>query len=282
MRLLVVSLLLLFGLPFIMTEVVDSFQNCREFFFNEQPPVFPGILNNSVSQDNNRYKLICQKYETTYRFATLYDTTNRIPVFSAYKYTGSYTGRPHKPWKIEPQLETLGGEMREPCVHQASSEDYWAQSALNRGHLFPNAHAPDNITAESTFTLTNTVPQYKNFNNGSWVRMEEEVRSIMDSHCRDRDDPNKMLAYVLTGAVPSTANFLKHKVNIPSNMWTAFCCYNGTTWVSQTHRAENKDSNTNQINAKTLENLKSEFLQNKYGSGAIVLFNNECSEFLKT
>lgn len=40
-----------------------------------------------------------------YTFATLYDTTNRIPVFSAYKYTGRGNfRRPMIPWMVEPQV----------------------------------------------------------------------------------------------------------------------------------------------------------------------------------
>lgn len=104
MCLFVISVLLVFGLPFIMTEVVDSFNTCSQFFFNKQPPVIPGILKNSVSK-NNRYKLICQKYNNAYRFATLYDTTNRIPVFSAYKYTEKgYFKRPNKEWMTESEV----------------------------------------------------------------------------------------------------------------------------------------------------------------------------------
>ncbi|XP_051729702.1 endonuclease domain-containing 1 protein-like [Ctenopharyngodon idella] len=283
MHLFVISVILALGFPFIMTEVVNSFSTCRQFFLDEQSPVIPGILNGSVSQDNNRYKLICQKYKNIYRFATLYDTKKKIPVFSAYKYTGHYTGRPRPRWMIEPQLETNGEtnkEMREPCVNQAFTGDYWTQENLSRGHLFPNSHAADDITAESTFTMTNTVPQYNSFNNGSWRIMEENVRNVMDSHCRDKDNSTNILAYVLTGAVSSSANSLNKRVNIPSHMWTVFCCYNGTAWVSQAHWAENKESNVNTINAKSLDKFQSEFLQKKYGAGSVP-FNGNCFKFLK-
>ncbi|XP_043074158.1 endonuclease domain-containing 1 protein-like [Puntigrus tetrazona] len=277
MHLLVVSVLLVLGFSFVMTEIVDSFSTCSSFFLNGQPPVIPGILNNLVSQDSNRYKLICQKYQNVYRFATVYDTTNKIPVFSAYRYTGSYTGRPHIPWMIEPELETTDGTMREPCVNQAFPGDYWTQTALNRGHLFPNGHAADKITAESTFTLTNTVPQYSSFNDGSWGQMEQRVKDTMETHCRDKDNADNILAYVLTGAVPSQANLLNKRVNIPSNMWTVFCCYNhgSTAWMSQAHWAENKDSNAaNTINSKTMARFQ-EFMGNKYGPGS-KLFDVDC------
>ncbi|XP_067217772.1 endonuclease domain-containing 1 protein-like [Chanodichthys erythropterus] len=177
MCLFVISVLLVFGLPFIMTEVVDSFNTCSQFFFNKQTPVIPGILKNSVSK-NNRYKLICQKYNNAYRFATLYDTTNRIPVFSAYKYTEKgYFKRPNKEWMTESELDPPVAEMTVPCLNQAINADYCNNCyELNRGHLFPCCHAADLETAESTFTLTNAVPQKISFNAGSWSRMEKETK----------------------------------------------------------------------------------------------------------
>uniref|UniRef100_A0A9J7WV73 Endonuclease domain-containing 1 protein-like n=1 Tax=Cyprinus carpio carpio TaxID=630221 RepID=A0A9J7WV73_CYPCA len=284
MRFLVVSTLLVFGFSFIKTEVVNSFSTCSDFFLNGQPPVIPGILKNSVSQDNNRYKLICQKYQNAYKFATLYDTQKKIPVFSAYRYTGSYKGRPHIPWMIEPQLETYGDAMREPCVNQAFPGDYWAQKStlrrnLTRGHFFPNCHAADRITAESTFTLTNTAPQYDSFNKGSWNKTEITVRTTMNSHCRNKSD--NISAYVLTGAVPSKANLLNKRVNIPSSMWTVFCCYNSktSTWESQAHWADNKDEQNEEktINATSVTELQM-FMKKTYGSAPTLFHGVDCTK----
>ncbi|KAL1277324.1 hypothetical protein QQF64_023997 [Cirrhinus molitorella] len=269
MCLLFTSVLLVLGFPCIMTSVVDSFSTCKSFFFKEQPPVITGVLENSVSKDNNRYKLICQKHEDDFRFATLFDTIAKIPLFSAYKYTGNQENKPHIRWMMEPQLEPLDGTMSEPGTNQASQEDYWDEKTLERGHLFPNGHAPDEITAESTFTLTNAVPQMITFNKGSWRAMEQNVRNYMHSNCRDENNANNTLAYVLTGAVPG--NRKMKRVNIPSHMWTVFCCYNVNSkeWVSQAHWAENKDEKkANPIATKTLQQLE-EFLEIKFKQSSL-------------
>ncbi|KAK2899629.1 hypothetical protein Q8A73_012758 [Channa argus] len=91
------------------TEVVQSMSDCEGFLLNENPPQIPDILINGTIMDQNRYKTICQTYENTRRFVTLYDTNNKIPVFSAYKYRGERRldedkRRPKNvSWKIEPQ-----------------------------------------------------------------------------------------------------------------------------------------------------------------------------------
>ncbi|XP_048057882.1 endonuclease domain-containing 1 protein-like [Megalobrama amblycephala] len=278
----IISVLLVLGFPFIMTEVVKKFSTCSNFFFEDQPPEIEGVLKNSASQDNNRYKLICQKYDNKYRFATLYDTVKRIPIFSAYKYTGHYDEKPHIPWMMEPQLEPLDGKMSEPGTNQATGGDYWDQEIpdeLERGHLFPNGHAADKINAKSTYTLTNTVPQKKSFNSGSWRDMEQKVRKSMDSNCRDKKNPNNILAYVLTGALPGNT-LLNDRVDIPSHMWTVFCCFNTKTkaWESKAHWAENKsEKKPNPVIAeKTLKQLE-EFLWNKYKQSS--LFSEDCYNY---
>lgn len=151
--------------------------------------------------------------------------------------------------------------MKVPFVKQASDSDYTniKHTGLNRGHLFPNCHAADDLTAKSTFTLTNVVPQKESFNSGSWSRMEDTVKRFMNDYCRDKTDNNKTSAYVLTGAVPGN-NTLKKRVNIPSHMWTVVCCYHKTnkTFISKAHWAKNEDEGKNgKITTEiTLDDLK--------------------------
>ena len=98
------ALLLLSAAPTV-TEVVTSISDCDENFLDRTPPQIGGILERGNIRDQNRYKLICQTLKNLRTFVTLYDTTNKIPVFSAYKYTGKKDiRRPHTPWKIEPQV----------------------------------------------------------------------------------------------------------------------------------------------------------------------------------
>lgn len=168
--------------------------------------------------------------------------------------------------------------MTVPYANQAISEDYMNNSyKMSRGHLFPSGHAADDVTAESTFTLTNAVPQKFNFNTGSWNRMEREISDIMNKYCYDN---NKVLAHVLTGAIPGN-NKLNEKVNIPSYMWTAFCCYNsaGNEFVSQAYWALNVDEGTNKVKTiikKSLQELQG-FLSQQLKT-KVQLFNNNCAK----
>lgn len=80
-------------------EVVHSFEaNCPQFFLRETPPVI---------RHPPRSVRICQRYQNLYRFATLYDEDNRIPVYSAYIYNPGKAKRPKK-WMIEPQVRGDG------------------------------------------------------------------------------------------------------------------------------------------------------------------------------
>uniref|UniRef100_A0A674AR64 Uncharacterized protein n=1 Tax=Salmo trutta TaxID=8032 RepID=A0A674AR64_SALTR len=219
------------------------------------------ILVDGTVQNQNRYKPICQKFNSIYRFATLYDTTKRIPVFSAYTFTGNTTGRPNDPWMIEPQT---GGRYE----HQAGNR-------VNRGHLFPNSHAHDLDTQKSTFTLTNIVPQDIKFNGGSWREMERNVRGKLKTDCIS--NKGKIEAYVVTGAVPSSNNTLNKRVNIPELLWTAYCCYNRkmNKRIAEAHWQWNKEIKKNTVNPVTLGKL--EEMLNKYRKGVLVkVFPTNC------
>lgn len=81
-------------------EVVKNFElDCREFFAKGKSPT---IL------DGDQYRQICQTADGVYyHFATLYDTHNRIPVYSAYVFEGVMGCKRKHQWYIEPQVSKL-------------------------------------------------------------------------------------------------------------------------------------------------------------------------------
>lgn len=88
-------------------EVVKSMSDCTEFLLQQTPPRVPGILEGVNILNQNRYKPICQTFKNRRSFVTLYDTQNKIAVFSACKYRGYIPPRPASIWKIEPQVGFL-------------------------------------------------------------------------------------------------------------------------------------------------------------------------------
>ncbi|KAL0970657.1 hypothetical protein UPYG_G00245200 [Umbra pygmaea] len=286
------ALLLLSPLPPGFSHVMNQFSDvphCDGFFLDGITPDFPGILVNGIIQHQNRYKPICQFFNNTYRFATLYDTTNRIPVFSAYTFTGTGgRGRPrNQRWMIEPQLNVGDSKSmktdpgKDLYELQAGNMDYNNSitiNGVNRGHLFPSSHAPDEDTKRSTFTLTNIVPQAVTFNGGSWNKMENKVRDILQNQCIDNNDMIK--AHVVTGAVPSVNNKLNKRVNIPSHMWTAYCCYNNNLkrWMSEAHWGENKQNSS--TTNHTLAELYSWL--GKQHNGVVKVFSDLCPTGVST
>lgn len=237
-----------------LTEVVSLVSDCNEFLLEEKPPEVPDILKDGNILNPNRYKPVCQTYKNMRRFFTLYDIKNRIPVFSAYKFKGEEdTGRPHKRWMMEPQLEdrNINNMMDEKYLNQAYNYDYTNIKDYNRGHLFPCCHANDNSDKESTFTLTNAVPQAITFNNGSWKNMETCIKCVLEKYCINNNNVTE--GFVVTGAVPSMNKKLKNRVNIPSTLWSAFCCYSQekNKWLASAHWGNNRAEPNKGIFMKT-------------------------------
>ncbi|XP_041926751.1 endonuclease domain-containing 1 protein-like [Alosa sapidissima] len=246
--------------------VVTNFsQNCSQFFSNPNgvvtpPDVFPGP----------QYRQICQKQanQNFYEFATLYDSVNRIPVFSAYEYVG------HKPctrkdvWYFEPQLDdqnkgpsmapesTVSKAMR--GNNQALGSDY-EKSGYDKGHLYPVFHTNSQSCADSTFTLTNAAPQQPSFNRGEWKKMENDLVKFLNQNCL----PNQ--AYVVTGVVPSTNPPVfvpSGRVNVPTHFWNAYCCLDNNLrpmfsggYLSTNDKQKGQSFNTTSALEQVLSNL---------------------------
>ncbi|XP_066518344.1 endonuclease domain-containing 1 protein-like [Hoplias malabaricus] len=214
-------LLLLLALSGCFTEVVDDFKNtCPQFFVNpggirSPPTVFTG----------KNYKQICQIRNNTYEYATLYDTDNKIPVYSAYRFEGLKNCDRDEKWYIEPQLEDISKQKEmEPedtkfkYKHQAVKADY-NKSGFNKGHLAPVYHAETQSCADATFTLTNAAPQDPSFNKGQWRKTEKDVATLLENKCKGNS------RYIVTGVVPDKNRPpLNKNVTVPSHFWTAYCC----------------------------------------------------------
>ncbi|KAM4564408.1 uncharacterized protein V3H82_013471 [Fundulus diaphanus] len=244
-------------------EVVESMSDCSQFFLYQTPPHVPGVLEDGKILDQNRYKPICQTYKNQKRFVTLYDTRNKIPVFSAFRFVGEVDKkRPNKCWKIEPQLENDYKNMqfvsqKMEYNHQASDIDYKNSTIFDKGHIFPSSYASTNDDKKSTFTLTNIVPQAESFNKGSWNKMEQCVKCIMEKYCINNNNDTE--GFVVTGAQPSSDRKLNNRVNIPSALWSAFCCYNANkeAWIASAHWGDNvpDESKNKFLETVTLEAL---------------------------
>lgn len=87
-----------------------------------------------------------------------------------------------------------------------------------KGHLNPSLHQKTRENREATFTLTNVVPQRKEFNSGTWNQLESEVLKKFNSYCNGT-------VHVIAGSMPYVRErWLKNRVSIPEYMWSAYCC----------------------------------------------------------
>ncbi|NXT96081.1 ENDD1 protein, partial [Anhinga rufa] len=255
------------------SEVVTSFESsCPQFFFRKAPP------NEALQPENPAW--ICQRYENQYHFATLYDRNRRIPVYSAYLYQPQPSTRP-RTWWVEPQLigpiypKSMKSEYNllknykvtkeQLSRSQAILDDYKNVTGLSRGHLNPSSHQPNFISRESTFTLTNIVPQDEKLNIGTWKNYEEQTMMRKTQGCKT--------TYVVVGAVPGNNYISEGRVNKPSHIWSSACCE-----VDTNHRkawaviAENDKDN---VELLTLGELESRLTQ-LYRRNQVFLFDSSC------
>ncbi|XP_044215404.1 endonuclease domain-containing 1 protein-like [Thunnus albacares] len=269
---LLVSVFLLLALSYPATaKVVTSFQNiCDYFFFKGQPPIGPTAAT---------YEKICQKTTQagSYEYATLYDTSRRIPVYSAYEFVGyARCGRNDK-WFIEPQLDDQnGGDFMAPestvtnnlGQNQSLNEDYTG-TGYDKGHLLPVRHRNSSSCVEATFTLTNAAPQNPTFNRGRWRVKEAEVANMLTTNCLN----SGFRAYIVTGVVPGNTN-INNRVNVPRYFWSAYCCRdnNNRPQFSGAFYGNNVKSGT--IAITSIADLDRN-LTALYGTGFQV-FSNEC------
>ncbi|KAI1896491.1 hypothetical protein AGOR_G00095330 [Albula goreensis] len=273
---------------------VGTFDPCKDFFYHAWFPKGPlGVP-------------ICQRYLNQYRFASLYNKTRRTPWFSAYIYTPPVGKRPKEVWKYEPQLAYAKadgnmvsfphGKVDQNVVESQAVQLDYINSSYTRGHLNPSLHHQNPQDRESTFTLTNVVPQKLKSNDGPWADMENHVSQVLSTYCMGK-------AYIVTGVIPYQKDrwLRERRVAVPEYLWSAYCCPSyktlpeNLTDIFPTFAAvgRNDPNSTEEIVPIDRGKYKKKFwgydvrlmplrtlemhLQKKYGT-VFSIFHNQCSE----
>ncbi|XP_077467800.1 endonuclease domain-containing 1 protein [Stigmatopora argus] len=264
---------------FVHADIVEQFEDvpeCLKYFYKSKVPKW------GASTPGTKH--LCQRFANRYHFATLYDTNHRIAVYSAYVFEPSNGGGREKRWFVEPQLvdKSWQGEMVDgyrlgkdhPGIYlgqkQALNEDY-THSGFDRGHLNPNGHhaVPGR---NSTFTLTNVVPQNPKLNQNAWRIHESQLTDLFREKCSK--------AYVLVGAVPSVDNWIVKnnvkRVNIPEYVWNAYCCVDNNDRPIQSGAATAKNTDDNLVKKLSLDAF-GKFLQQFSDQAVGEVFHNNCN-----
>ncbi|XP_048826615.1 endonuclease domain-containing 1 protein-like [Brienomyrus brachyistius] len=198
---------------------VGSFSSCLQFFHKASSPRGLG---------GPGYSEICQRYENTYHFASLYCKQRRTPIYSAYVFSSGGRKRYRVAWMYEPQLansrarpemEPIPPNMTDQNVleSQAVLQDYM-NSTFTKGHLSPNSHHKEDQDKNASFTLTNIVPQKAGSNSGPWAVLENEVAARLIAYCTGP-------AYIVTGVLPYVRpRWIRNRVAVPEYLWSAYCC----------------------------------------------------------
>lgn len=103
---------------------------------------------------------------------------------------------------------------------QAILEDYSNIVEFERGHLNPDEHQAHPDDKAATYTLTNVVPQVREFNVGYWKQHEHMIRRRLNNYCRGK-------AYIVTGVTTSGRMIRRHNIDrvaVPTYLWSAYCC----------------------------------------------------------
>ncbi|XP_048054384.1 endonuclease domain-containing 1 protein-like [Megalobrama amblycephala] len=253
----------------------EHFLKSRSFFSLVVRPELCRILRRSVInflQVENHQQPLLKNHSTSQTlngvvyFATYYDTDNKIPVYSAYRFAGIKGCTRLNNWYIEPQLDDDKGgpnmategtikDINLRGKHQALSKDY-GNSGYDKGHLEPVFQAESQSCADATFTLTNAAPQDPSFNISEWKKLEGNNARYL-KQCLD----NNYSVFIVTGVVPGPEKTLKENVNVnvPSHFWTAYCCLdqNNRCQFSDGFIGENKKSTPNKMTVNDLETMLS-------------------------
>ncbi|XP_007936259.1 endonuclease domain-containing 1 protein [Orycteropus afer afer] len=248
----------------IVGEEEAGFGECNKFFYAETPPL--GLAADS-------HVKICQRSEGVERFATLYSTQDRIPVYSAFRALGPGASGAEQGWLVEPQIDDPSSSLKEVSNEadaitsvktlgskQALNTDY-LDSDYQRGQLYPFSFSSD--SQMDTFTLTNAVPMTLAFRERWYMNLKSLMDRALAPQCGNGED-----LYIITGVVPSDHK-VKDRVTLPEFVWLAACCAVPGGWAMGFVKHTRNGDVIEDVMVKDLEKLLPSHPQ---------LFQNNCGE----
>ncbi|NXR58351.1 ENDD1 protein, partial [Rhadina sibilatrix] len=248
----------------VVREDETGFAECNVFFPGQVPP--EGFT-------EPFHVKICQQYNKEPRFATLYSTKDKIPLYSAFKFTKPAQSEEEN-WLVEPQIDDpendleemvreadIGGTVANLGTNQALTSDY-VDSGYERGLLNPSLLNEEDFQV-ATYTLTNAVPLSPALSK-SWHRdIGKVVEQALIPHCSKMDH-----LYLLAGAIPSSVQ-VKGKVSVPASLWLAACCDAPEGWSLGLVKKVNDE---NSLADLTVSELEKQLLP------GVHLFKGNCGE----
>ncbi|NXL72766.1 ENDD1 protein, partial [Leptocoma aspasia] len=252
----------------VVREDETGFAECNVFFPGQVPP--EGFT-------EPFHVKICQQYNKEPRFATLYSTKDKIPLYSAFKFTKPAQSEEEN-WLVEPQIDDPENDLHE-MVHEADIGDTVANLGANqaltsdyvgsgyeRGLLNPSLLNEEDFQV-ATYTLTNAVPLSPALSK-SWHRdIGKVVEQALIPHCSKMDH-----LYLLAGAIPSSVQ-VKGKVSVPESLWLAACCDAPKGWSLGLVKKINDENSLADLTVRELE---------KQLLPGVHLFKGNCGEDKKS
>jgi endonuclease G len=154
-----------------------------------------GIPSPTSTSDPNSFLSVKSGYVLSY------NSGRKVPNWVSWELNTSYLGASDRQDDFRPD-DTLP-----PTLPQAQLADY-SGSGYDRGHMCPSADRTLTIPAnQQTFYLTNMVPQSAHNNRGPWARLEDDLRTIVNT--------GKELFIVSGGTFSASSNTIGTGVVVP-------------------------------------------------------------------
>jgi len=162
----------------------------------------PALVNAKLAQ---KARPLCYR-----AFSLLHSGVTRTPLWVAERLTRAGVT---SAVAMEGRSDRFHAEPRLPVSERAELEDY-RRSGYDRGHMAPSGNMPGRAADRESFSLANIVPQARRLNQGSWSKLESDVRDMALVAGE---------AHVVTGPLyeGQTIASLKGRVLVPTSTWKA-------------------------------------------------------------